>query len=83
LSVHFNENKRELKNAGNSRTMCMVFPVLNGIHSSDLTGDTMGAGAFQRRTQKGIGWKGKTVQMCTGKTPRSNSAIFAVAAFDM
>jgi len=32
----------------------MVVPS-KGFHSSDLTGDTMGAGLYQRRTQKGIG----------------------------
>ena len=60
----------------------MVLPS-KGYHSSDLTGDTMGAGVYQRRTQKGVGWNGKTVQRCTGKTPRSNSAVFAVSAFDI
>jgi hypothetical protein len=60
----------------------MVIPS-KGSHSSDLTGDTMGAEVYQRRTQKGIGWNGKTVQRCTGKTPRNNAAKFAWSALDM
>ncbi|HUR09904.1 MAG TPA: hypothetical protein VM012_00960 [Flavitalea sp.] len=41
------------------------------------------ADGFQRRTQKGVGRNGKTVQSCTGKNPRNRKAPGASATIDM
>ncbi len=45
----------------------MTFRSSGGHHSSAPAG-TMVDG-YQRRTQKGVGRNGKTVQRCTGKNP--------------
>ena len=59
----------------------MTFRSFGGHHSSAPAGTMVGG--YQRRTQKGVGRKGKTVQRCTGKNPGNRLAPGAAVTLNM